>query len=151
MLCYCLECHTYYPEIKSHTTLVWHFLWYPLTDTLRNLYYWQYIIYMIVYNVASTPIAGHATPPRLRILCVSSTAPGSATRGLFFLTGNIEMLMLGAGGENRTLIVCLEGRHISHYTTPACPTIIPVIVRIWKVGYDISSRRLSVTISLWLR
>ena len=25
----------------------------------------------------------------------------------------------GAGGENRTLIVCLEGRHISHYTTPA--------------------------------
>ena len=27
--------------------------------------------------------------------------------------------MLGAGGENRTLIACLEGRHISHYTTPA--------------------------------
>jgi hypothetical protein len=27
--------------------------------------------------------------------------------------------MLGAGGENRTRIVCLEGRHISHYTTPA--------------------------------
>lgn len=25
----------------------------------------------------------------------------------------------GAGGENRTLIACLEGRHISHYTTPA--------------------------------
>ena len=25
----------------------------------------------------------------------------------------------GAGGENRTRIVCLEGRHISHYTTPA--------------------------------
>lgn len=27
--------------------------------------------------------------------------------------------MSGAGGENRTLIACLEGRHISHYTTPA--------------------------------
>lgn len=27
--------------------------------------------------------------------------------------------LIGAGGENRTLIVCLEGRHISHYTTPA--------------------------------
>ena len=25
----------------------------------------------------------------------------------------------GAGGENRTLITCLEGRYISHYTTPA--------------------------------
>ncbi len=25
----------------------------------------------------------------------------------------------GAGGENRTLVACLEGRHISHYTTPA--------------------------------
>ena len=29
------------------------------------------------------------------------------------------MVLSGAGGENRTLIVCLEGRHISHYTTPA--------------------------------
>lgn len=29
------------------------------------------------------------------------------------------MSIPGAGGENRTLIVCLEGRHISHYTTPA--------------------------------
>lgn len=27
--------------------------------------------------------------------------------------------MLGAGGENRTLITCLEGTYISHYTTPA--------------------------------
>jgi hypothetical protein len=27
--------------------------------------------------------------------------------------------VFGAGGENRTLIACLEGRHISHYTTPA--------------------------------
>lgn len=26
---------------------------------------------------------------------------------------------LGAGGENRTLITCLEGTYISHYTTPA--------------------------------
>ena len=25
----------------------------------------------------------------------------------------------GAGGENRTRITCLEGRYISHYTTPA--------------------------------
>ena len=25
----------------------------------------------------------------------------------------------GAGGENRTLIACLEGRNISRYTTPA--------------------------------
>ena len=25
----------------------------------------------------------------------------------------------GAGGENRTLIACLEGTYISHYTTPA--------------------------------
>ncbi len=25
----------------------------------------------------------------------------------------------GAGGENRTLITCLEGTYISHYTTPA--------------------------------
>ena len=25
----------------------------------------------------------------------------------------------GAGGENRTLVTCLEGRYISHYTTPA--------------------------------
>ena len=31
----------------------------------------------------------------------------------------------GAGGENRTLIVCLEGRHISHYTTPALEKSIP--------------------------
>ncbi len=28
-------------------------------------------------------------------------------------------IFFGAGGENRTLIACLEGRHISHYTTPA--------------------------------
>ena len=28
-------------------------------------------------------------------------------------------ILIGAGGENRTLIVCLEGRHISRYTTPA--------------------------------
>jgi hypothetical protein len=27
--------------------------------------------------------------------------------------------MYGAGGENRTLVICLEGRYISHYTTPA--------------------------------
>lgn len=26
---------------------------------------------------------------------------------------------IGAGGENRTLITCLEGRYMSHYTTPA--------------------------------
>ena len=25
----------------------------------------------------------------------------------------------GAGGENRTLVTCLEGTYISHYTTPA--------------------------------
>ena len=29
-------------------------------------------------------------------------------------------IYFGAGGENRTRIACLEGRHISHYTTPAC-------------------------------
>lgn len=29
-------------------------------------------------------------------------------------------IFFGAGGENRTRIACLEGRHISHYTTPAC-------------------------------
>jgi hypothetical protein len=34
------------------------------------------------------------------------------------------MALSGAGGENRTLIACLEGRHISHYTTPACYKII---------------------------
>lgn len=30
----------------------------------------------------------------------------------------------GAGGENRTRITCLEGRYISHYTTPAIGVII---------------------------
>ncbi len=37
----------------------------------------------------------------------------------------------GAGRENRTLIVCLEGRHISLYTMPAIPTLYqltPVLV-----------------------
>jgi hypothetical protein len=33
-------------------------------------------------------------------------------------------LLYGAGGENRTLVTCLEGRYISHYTTPAGSTII---------------------------
>lgn len=33
--------------------------------------------------------------------------------------------MLGAGGENRTPISSLEGWHISRYTTPATPHIIP--------------------------
>lgn len=30
-----------------------------------------------------------------------------------------ELVHYGAGGGNRTLIFCLEGRHNSHYTTPA--------------------------------
>ena len=37
--------------------------------------------------------------------------------------------MLGAGGENRTLITCLEGTYISHYTTPARSVIITPILK----------------------
>lgn len=33
--------------------------------------------------------------------------------------GSALYKLYGAGGENRTRIACLEGRHISHYTTPA--------------------------------
>jgi hypothetical protein len=49
---------------------------------------------------------------------------------------------IGAGGENRTLIVCLEGRHISHYTTPANVTYYSIFyyqatsVKITKLRYS---------------
>ncbi len=33
--------------------------------------------------------------------------------------GKYDAIVNGAGGENRTLVTCLEGRYISHYTTPA--------------------------------
>lgn len=45
--------------------------------------------------------------------------------------------MLGAGGENRTLIACLEGRHISHYTTPANTRVIIPYIFILEKGLAI--------------
>ena len=46
-------------------------------------------------------------PPTLslEVSCSSSELPGRSLNG--------------AGGENRTLVTCLEGRYINHYTTPA--------------------------------
>ena len=37
-------------------------------------------------------------------------------------------LYSGAGGENRTRITCLEGRYISHYTTPASLGIVTYFI-----------------------
>lgn len=37
------------------------------------------------------------------------------------------LILSGAGGENRTRILCLEGRYISHYTTPAWVSYVAII------------------------
>lgn len=55
-----------------------------------------------------TELPGHGT----KCLCTLTLYP-------YKMLDARSSFLYGAGGENRTLVACLEGRHISHYTTPA--------------------------------
>lgn len=50
----------------------------------------------------------------IRLVGLSKENKKRPDKGPLFLK-----MQLGAGGENRTRITCLEGTYISHYTTPA--------------------------------